>query len=251
MYIHRKTIIIIFEYIQKKDILKYVKKNWHILRIGCWIGFWQVFPLPTGGYGIDQFVEARLCGAIILELKRTSCPGQVSAGLWPVPLLPAILLASRELIRSKRLTQMLEVVLAIGNYMNKGQRGGAYGFRVASLNKIADTKSSIDRWDSICFFILHLPRPWPLLSSSHFQPKLLTFSPWPLPLVSSWPSFLYPWPFIHRNISLLHYLIMILEKHFPDILNMPSELQHLPEAAKVKWGALSRLLSPCDHNTLV
>ena len=40
--------------------------------------------------------------------------------------------------------------------------------------------------------------------------------------------------FIHRNISLLHYLIMILEKHFPDILNMPSELQYLPEAAKVK-----------------
>ncbi|KAB0392212.1 hypothetical protein E2I00_012631 [Balaenoptera physalus] len=97
------------------------------------------------------------------------------------PKVEAILLASRELIRSKRLAQMLEVVLAIGNFMNKGQRGSAYGFRVASLNKIADTKSSID-----------------------------------------------------RNISLLHYLIMILEKHFPDILNMPSELQHLPEAAKVK-----------------
>lgn len=97
------------------------------------------------------------------------------------PKVEAILLASRELIRSKRLARMLEVVLAIGNFMNKGQRGGAYGFRVASLNKIADTKSSID-----------------------------------------------------RNISLLHYLIMILEKHFPDILNMPSELQHLPEAAKVK-----------------
>nr|XP_055185749.1 disheveled-associated activator of morphogenesis 2 isoform X2 [Nyctereutes procyonoides] len=103
------------------------------------------------------------------------------------PKVEAILLASRELIRSKRLTQMLEVVLAIGNYMNKGQRGGAYGFRVASLNKIADTKSSID-----------------------------------------------------RNISLLHYLIMILEKHFPDILNMPSELQHLPEAAKVNLAELEK-----------
>nr|XP_025718326.1 disheveled-associated activator of morphogenesis 2 isoform X2 [Callorhinus ursinus] len=103
------------------------------------------------------------------------------------PKVEAILLASRELIRSKRLRQMLEVVLAIGNFMNKGQRGGAYGFRVASLNKIADTKSSID-----------------------------------------------------RNISLLHYLIMILEKHFPDILNMPSELQHLPEAAKVNLAELEK-----------
>ncbi|EPQ19916.1 Disheveled-associated activator of morphogenesis 2 [Myotis brandtii] len=103
------------------------------------------------------------------------------------PKVEAILLASRELVRSRRLKQMLEIVLAIGNFMNKGQRGGAYGFRVASLNKIADTKSSID-----------------------------------------------------RNISLLHYLIMILEKHFPDILNMPSELQHLPEAAKVNLAELEK-----------
>ncbi|CAO2607346.1 Disheveled-associated activator of morphogenesis 2 [Lemmus lemmus] len=103
------------------------------------------------------------------------------------PKVEAILLASRELTLSKRLKQMLEVVLAIGNFMNKGQRGGAYGFRVASLNKIADTKSSID-----------------------------------------------------RNISLLHYLIMILEKHFPDILNMPSELRHLSEAAKVNLAELEK-----------
>ncbi|XP_004379483.1 disheveled-associated activator of morphogenesis 2 isoform X1 [Trichechus manatus latirostris] len=103
------------------------------------------------------------------------------------PKVEAILLASQELTRSKRLKKMLEVILAIGNFMNKGQRGGAYGFRVASLNKIADTKSSID-----------------------------------------------------RNISLLHYLIMILEKHFPDILNMPSELQHLPEAAKVNLAELEK-----------
>lgn len=106
------------------------------------------------------------------------------------PKVEAILLASRELTLSQRLKQMLEVVLAIGNFMNKGQRGGAYGFRVASLNKIADTKSSID-----------------------------------------------------RNISLLHYLIMILEKHFPDILNMPSELKHLSEAAKVNLAELEKEVS--------
>lgn len=33
---------------------------------------------------------------------------------------------------------------------------------------------------------------------------------------------------------------MILEKHFPDILNMPSELQHLPEAAKVNLAELEK-----------
>lgn len=60
--------------------------------------------------------------------------------------------------------------MAIGNFMNKGQRGGAYGFRVASLNKIADTKSSIDRWDLVYCLIFHLtPRP---LASSLLLPFL-------------------------------------------------------------------------------
>lgn len=53
--------------------------------------------------------------------------------------------ASKEVLNSRNLKQLLEVVLAFGNYMNKGQRGNAYGFKVSSLNKIADTKSSIDK----------------------------------------------------------------------------------------------------------
>lgn len=53
--------------------------------------------------------------------------------------------ASKEVLHSRNLKQLLEVVLAFGNYMNKGQRGNAYGFKVSSLNKIADTKSSIDK----------------------------------------------------------------------------------------------------------
>ncbi|CAH2256218.1 disheveled-associated activator of morphogenesis 2 isoform X1 [Pelobates cultripes] len=103
------------------------------------------------------------------------------------PKVEALLLASKELIRSKRLRQLLEVVLAFGNYMNKGQRGNAYGFKVSSLNKIVDTKSSID-----------------------------------------------------RSITLLHYLIMIFEKTYPDILNIQTELQHLSEAAKVNLVELEK-----------
>ncbi|XP_060610079.2 disheveled-associated activator of morphogenesis 2 isoform X2 [Anolis sagrei] len=103
------------------------------------------------------------------------------------PKVEAILLASKELIRSKHLKQLLEVVLAFGNYMNKGQRGNAYGFKVSSLNKIADTKSSID-----------------------------------------------------KNITLLHYLIMIFEKNYVDILDIQSELQYLPEAAKVNLMELEK-----------
>ncbi|XP_072555514.1 disheveled-associated activator of morphogenesis 2 isoform X1 [Paramormyrops kingsleyae] len=103
------------------------------------------------------------------------------------PKVEAILCASRDVMRSKRLTQTLEVVLAFGNFMNKGQRGNAYGFKVSSLNKIADTKSSID-----------------------------------------------------RNITMLHYLIMIFEKHYPDILHIQQDLQSIPGAAKVNLAELEK-----------
>uniref|UniRef100_A0A1A8MMJ2 Dishevelled associated activator of morphogenesis 2 n=1 Tax=Nothobranchius pienaari TaxID=704102 RepID=A0A1A8MMJ2_9TELE len=70
------------------------------------------------------------------------------------PKVEAILNASMEVVRSKRLTQVLEVVLAFGNFMNKGQRGNAYGFKVSSLNKIADTKSSIDRSITMLHYLI-------------------------------------------------------------------------------------------------
>uniref|UniRef100_A0A665UTY0 Dishevelled associated activator of morphogenesis 1b n=1 Tax=Echeneis naucrates TaxID=173247 RepID=A0A665UTY0_ECHNA len=97
------------------------------------------------------------------------------------------LTASKEILHSKSLRQLLEVVLAFGNYMNKGQRGNAYGFKVSSLNKIADTKSSID-----------------------------------------------------KNITLLHYLITILEKKYPKVLMFQEDLQSIPEAAKVNMTELEK-----------
>ncbi|KAK3537718.1 hypothetical protein QTP70_017897 [Hemibagrus guttatus] len=103
------------------------------------------------------------------------------------PKVEAIVCASREVMRSKRLTQILEVVLAFGNFLNKGQRGNAYGFKVSSLNKIVDTKSSID-----------------------------------------------------RNITMLHYLIMIFEKNYPDTLNIQQDVLRVPEAAKVNLAELEK-----------
>uniref|UniRef100_A0A8C7G4H7 Dishevelled associated activator of morphosis 1 n=1 Tax=Oncorhynchus kisutch TaxID=8019 RepID=A0A8C7G4H7_ONCKI len=97
------------------------------------------------------------------------------------PKVEALTRASKEMLQSRNLKQLLEVVLAFGNYMNKGQRGNAYGFKVSSLNKIADTKSSID-----------------------------------------------------KNITLLHYLITILEQKYPKVAVFQEELQSVPEAAKVK-----------------
>ncbi|CAF98167.1 unnamed protein product, partial [Tetraodon nigroviridis] len=103
------------------------------------------------------------------------------------PKIKALDLASKEVMQSRALTQLLEVVLAFGNYMNKGQRGNAFGFKVSSLNKLADTKSSID-----------------------------------------------------RNITLLHYIIAVLEQKFPSIVAVGEELQHVPEAAKVNMAELEK-----------
>ncbi|KAJ8341277.1 hypothetical protein SKAU_G00335680 [Synaphobranchus kaupii] len=103
------------------------------------------------------------------------------------PKVEALAKASKEVLHNRNLKQLLEVVLAFGNYMNKGQRGNAYGFKVSSLNKIADTKSSID-----------------------------------------------------KNITLLHYLITILEKKYPKVVLFQEELANVPEAAKVNMTELEK-----------
>ncbi|MBZ3872096.1 Disheveled-associated activator of morphogenesis 1 [Sciurus carolinensis] len=106
------------------------------------------------------------------------------------PKVEAIRSGSEEIFRSGALKQLLEVVLAFGNYMNKGQRGNAYGFKISSLNKIADTKSSID-----------------------------------------------------KNITLLHYLITIVENKYPKVLNLNEELRDIPQAAKVNMTELDKEIS--------
>ncbi|NXA81382.1 DAAM2 protein, partial [Thryothorus ludovicianus] len=102
-------------------------------------------------------------------------------------LLSAIRAGSKAVLQSSSLQQLLEVVLAFGNYMNKGQRGNAFGFKISSLNKIADTKSSID-----------------------------------------------------KNITLLHYLITVVEKKYPKVLHLHEELRDIPQAAKVNMTELEK-----------
>ncbi|CAI8048375.1 Disheveled-associated activator of morphogenesis 2 [Geodia barretti] len=58
------------------------------------------------------------------------------------PKIEAVHYSCKELKSSKKLRKVLEVVLAFGNFMNRGNRGNASGFRLSSLNKMADTKSS-------------------------------------------------------------------------------------------------------------
>ncbi|KAJ8308329.1 hypothetical protein KUTeg_013203 [Tegillarca granosa] len=61
------------------------------------------------------------------------------------PKIYSVIEATKELKNSRKLKKLLELVLAFGNFMNKGQRGNASGFRLCSLNNIIDTKSSVNK----------------------------------------------------------------------------------------------------------
>ncbi|CBY24229.1 unnamed protein product [Oikopleura dioica] len=54
----------------------------------------------------------------------------------------AITEACRELKNAKSIRQLFLLVLALGNYMNKGARGNSPGFKLSSLSKLRDTKTT-------------------------------------------------------------------------------------------------------------
>ncbi|KAF9936663.1 hypothetical protein BGZ67_002157 [Mortierella alpina] len=55
----------------------------------------------------------------------------------------SISLASKTLKDAKHFKELLNLILMLGNYMNGGgHNGGAFGFKIASINKLVDTKAS-------------------------------------------------------------------------------------------------------------
>jgi hypothetical protein len=59
------------------------------------------------------------------------------------PQIETLLKAAEQLLTSQELVDLLKMTLAVGNYMNGGtSRANAYGFKMESLGKLADTKSA-------------------------------------------------------------------------------------------------------------
>ncbi len=57
------------------------------------------------------------------------------------PKLLKVAAAIKDCSNSKRFTKFIKIVLALGNFMNgRTARGGAYGFKLSTLTKLADTK---------------------------------------------------------------------------------------------------------------
>jgi dishevelled associated activator of morphogenesis len=70
------------------------------------------------------------------------------------PKIEAVHYSCKELKTSTKLKKVLEVVLAFGNFMNRGNRGNASGFRLNSLNKMGDTKSSTNRDINLLHYLI-------------------------------------------------------------------------------------------------
>ena len=49
--------------------------------------------------------------------------------------------AATELATAESVEKLFLLILALGNYMNKGARGNSPGFKLSSLNKLRDTKT--------------------------------------------------------------------------------------------------------------
>ncbi|XP_028730450.1 formin-like protein 3 isoform X4 [Peromyscus leucopus] len=96
------------------------------------------------------------------------------------PQLNAIIAASASVKSSQKLKQMLEIILALGNYMNSSKRGAVYGFKLQSLDLLLDTKSTDRKLTLLHFIALTVREKYPDLATFwqelHFVEKAAAVS---------------------------------------------------------------------------
>uniref|UniRef100_A0A2K5DUP8 Formin like 2 n=1 Tax=Aotus nancymaae TaxID=37293 RepID=A0A2K5DUP8_AOTNA len=86
------------------------------------------------------------------------------------PQLHAIIAASVSIKSSQKLKKILEIILALGNYMNSSKRGAVYGFKLQSLDLLLDTKST-DRKQTLLHYISNVVKE--KYHQLHYVEKLL------------------------------------------------------------------------------
>ncbi|XP_068777538.1 formin-like protein 3 isoform X4 [Struthio camelus] len=96
------------------------------------------------------------------------------------PQLNAIIAASASVKSSQKLKHMLEIILALGNYMNSSKRGAVYGFKLQSLDLLLDTKSTDRKMTLLHFIALTVREKYPDLATFwqelHFVEKAAAVS---------------------------------------------------------------------------
>ncbi|XP_061383675.1 formin-like protein isoform X2 [Danaus plexippus] len=87
------------------------------------------------------------------------------------PQIHAIISGSSSVKSSQKLRNVLEIILAFGNYLNSSKRGPAYGFKLQSLDTLMDTKSTDKRVSLLHYIVATIRQNFPELLS--FDAELL------------------------------------------------------------------------------
>jgi hypothetical protein len=73
------------------------------------------------------------------------------------PDIDALKKGTKQVKESKRLAKVLEIILHIGNFLNAGTpNGGAYGFKLATLTKLGDTKTTDNKGTLLDYLVFAL-----------------------------------------------------------------------------------------------
>ncbi|XP_053706520.1 formin-like protein 3 isoform X1 [Synchiropus splendidus] len=86
-----------------------------------------------------------------------------------MPQLNAVIAASVSVKSSPKLKRMLEIILALGNYMNSSKRGCVYGFKLQSLDLLLDTKSTDRKMTLLNYIALIVKEKYPELTNFHLE----------------------------------------------------------------------------------
>ncbi|XP_053609706.1 formin-like protein isoform X2 [Plodia interpunctella] len=87
------------------------------------------------------------------------------------PQIHAIISGSSSVKSSQKLRNVLEIILAFGNYLNSSKRGPAYGFKLQSLDTLMDTKSTDKRMSLLHYIVGTIRQNFPELMN--FDTELL------------------------------------------------------------------------------
>lgn len=87
------------------------------------------------------------------------------------PQIHAIISGSSSVKSSHKLRNVLEIILAFGNYLNSSKRGPAYGFKLQSLDTLMDTKSTDKRVSLLHYIVRTIRQNFPELMN--FDTELL------------------------------------------------------------------------------
>ncbi|XP_045448026.1 formin-like protein [Melitaea cinxia] len=79
------------------------------------------------------------------------------------PQIHAIISGSSSVKSSQKLRNVLEIILAFGNYLNSSKRGPAYGFKLQSLDTLMDTKSTDKRVSLLHYIVATIRQNFPEL----------------------------------------------------------------------------------------